>query len=296
MKRYNIAISASKLYAQYALVMFVSFLKNHPDAEVHFYVFYIDHRVISEEHKYNKIIKKYNKFSFVHFVHVDYEKIKIVDNKKGWAIDLWCRWYLLDYLDEGIDRILILGIDTFFLGNIELFYFQNMNKSYFSAAGDMYVNTKNHVEIEKVIKREGLNDRTLYVNTDVLLLNLRELRKNLNLSKFLNLYHEKQFVAWDQDVINYCFGDKISRVDFYLYNYFPNLGLKSIDDDKFIKNVKIIHFAGGPKPWNVPRHEISKYSVIPTWWDTAKEIGISRSFTREIKDVIKKLIHLVKKK
>jgi len=287
MKRYNIAVSASKLYAQYALVMFVSFLKHHPDAEVHFYVFYLDRRVRSEEHKYNKIIKKYNKFSFVHFVHVDYDKIKIADNKKGWAIDLWCRWYLLDYLDERIDRVLLLGVDTFFLKNIDLFYFQNMNKSYFSAAGDMYVNSGNHVEIEKVIKREGLNDRSLYVNTDVLLLNLRELSKDLNLSKFLKLYQEKQYDAWDQDVINYCFRDKINRVDYHLYNYFPNLGLNNIDDNKFLKNVKIIHFAGGPKPWNVPRYKISKYSVISAWWDVANEVGIGRNLTREIKDIIK---------
>jgi lipopolysaccharide biosynthesis glycosyltransferase len=135
----------------------------------------------------------------------------------------------------------------------------------------------------------------LYVNTDVLLLNLRELSKDLNLSKFLKLYQKKQYDAWDQDVINYCFRDKINRVDYYLYNYFPNLGLNNIDDNKFLKNVKIIHFAGGPKPWNVPRYKISEYSVISEWWNVANEVGISRNLTREIKDIIKILIFFFKK-
>ena len=57
MKIYNIAVSASKLYAQYALVMFVSFLKHHLDAEVHFYVLYCDKRVKTQE---KNLIKFYN--------------------------------------------------------------------------------------------------------------------------------------------------------------------------------------------------------------------------------------------
>ena len=42
MKTYNIALSASKQYSPYALVLMTSFYKYHPGDQINVYLFYLD--------------------------------------------------------------------------------------------------------------------------------------------------------------------------------------------------------------------------------------------------------------
>ena len=98
MEEFNLAISASKTYAPYAKVMLSSFYKTHPNSKVNLYLFYLDTSIKNLESDFIKISKGHNKLNVVDFVKVNKSQIESVENKKGWAIDLWCRWYLLDYL------------------------------------------------------------------------------------------------------------------------------------------------------------------------------------------------------
>ena len=61
-----------------------------------------------------------------------------------------------------------------------------------------------------------------------------------------------------------------------MYNYFPNLGIESINDKEEYKNASIIHFAGGPKPWNTQICFAKKFNAIPEWWSNAIEVGATK--------------------
>jgi len=279
MKEYNIALSASELYAPYAKVLMTSFYKRHPNAKINVYIFYLEPRIKKLEKGFIRAAKNHNLLNNVEFVKVDYNQLEVVANKKGWAIDLWCRWYLLDYLVDICDRVLILGVDTMIQKSIESFYFQDLSGYYFSACSDMFVNNSNSNSWPKInveMQKQGLKDQFRYINGDVVLVNLKETKNNLSYNKFLNLFAMNQFPCWDQDVIIYCFNDKIKFNDYLKYNYFPNLGIECINDNEAYKNAHILHFAGGPKPWTIPLCVAKKYNAIPEWWSYAREAGVTK--------------------
>lgn len=276
MNKINIAISASSTYVKYARVMMASVYAAHPTNNINLFVFYIDDKVALSEAVLKRQSQLHNPGNAVKFIKVDKDSLKKIDNGKGWAIDLWCRWYVLDVLAVKYERVLLLGIDTFVRSNICDFYFQDMTGYYFACTPDMYIgNTQPSAwpAIKKDMDRKGLEDKGKYINGDVVLVNLKATKGKLSFSKFLNLHYINQFTCWDQDVINYCFSSYIKYQDSYIYNYFPNLNLNNIVDEENLNRVKILHFAGGPKPWLVEPWMAKNFIGIPEWWDIAKKEG-----------------------
>lgn len=276
MQTINIAISASSSYIPHARVMMATMYSAHPKNKFNLFVFYLDHKVRLHKDILKRQSLNHNKSNTVNFIRVDYEELKKVDNGKGWAIDLWCRWKALDFLANDYDRVLLLGVDTFVRSDISEFYFQNMTSYYFACTPDMYItNTDSSLwpKIKEDMDRMELEDRGKYINGDVVLVNLSETRAKLSFGEFLDIYVKNQFTCWDQDVITYCLAAHVKFQDSYKYNYFPNLNLDNVNDAENIKDVKILHFAGGPKPWLVPPWEAKKFNGISEWWAIAKREG-----------------------
>lgn len=281
MNKINIALSASKDYIPYAGVVISSFIKTHPNSDLDFYIFYLDSSIINYKYKFLNIIKESNSNNNLEFVKVDYQDIEFVNIDKGWPLDLWCRWYLLDYLKDKCDRVLVLGIDTLLKGNIIDFYFQNLNGYYFAGCPDMWINNSESNKWEAIKKNMdafNFKNKSQYINADVVIVNLNETRNNLSFKKFLKLYLQNKFICWDQDTINFCFNHKIKFQDYSLYNYFPNLKIKNHDDIVEFNKAKIIHFAGGPKPWRVPICEAKNYIGVKEWYNYADSLGITSNW------------------
>ncbi|MEK9568325.1 MAG: glycosyltransferase [Paracoccaceae bacterium] len=294
MKEINIAISASKSYIEYASVMMASVYAAHPKNKINLFVFYVDDKVAT----YQKIMKrqssKSNKNNSVNFIKVDPKLLKKIDDGKGWALDLWARWYALDFISNDHDRVLLLGVDTFILGDISEYYFQDMLGYYFACTADFYINHTEPTEwpeIKADMNRMGLEDKKRYINGDVVLVNLKETRGKISFSSFVDLYAENQFRCWDQDVITYCFNSYIKFQNSYAYNYFPNLNIEKVNDLENIHKVKILHFAGGPKPWLVAPWDAKKFNGISEWWEVAKSEGILKldSYLRYLKRAVIKV-------
>ncbi|MBC7428121.1 MAG: hypothetical protein H7336_05890 [Bacteriovorax sp.] len=276
MKEINIAIASSKSYINYARVMMGSVYAAHPDHKINLFVFYLNDEVAP----FQKVLKSqsshHNKANSVSFIKVDSELLKKVDNGKGWAIDLWCRWYALDFLSKDYDRVLLLGLDTYTKDDISDFYFQDMTGYYFAGTPDMNINNTDSSEWQNIkddMDRVGFIDKKRYINGDVVLINLKETRSKLSFQEFLDLYSKNQFTCWDQDTINYCFNPYVKIQDSYKYNYFPNLNLANIKDSEKMKDATILHFAGGPKPWTIPPWDAKKFNGITEWWSVAKKVG-----------------------
>lgn len=275
--------------------MMASVYAAHPTSNINLFVLYIDDKVALSEAVLKRQSQLHNPGNVVKFIKVDKDSLKKIDNGKGWALDLWCRWYVLDELAVQYERVLLLGIDTFVRSNISEFYFQDMTGYYFACAPDMYIgNTQPSAwpAIKKDMDRHGLDDKGKYINGDVVLVNLKAIKGKLSFSKFLNLYDINQFTCWDQDVINYCFSSYIKYQDSYIYNYFPNLNIDNLVDEENLNRVKILHFAGGPKPWLVEPWMAKNFTGIPEWWDVAKKEGVldSVEYIRHMKRYVKRVL------
>jgi lipopolysaccharide biosynthesis glycosyltransferase len=188
-------------------------------------------------------------------------------------VDLWARWKLLDELPDICGRVLVLGLDTMIRGDVSLFYQQEMGENLFSATPDMWINTTDQSgwpEIASDMRRFHMDSTEDYINGDVVLVNLEKCRRELSFPQFIDFQARHQFTCWDQDIINYCFPDRLQRQADYSFNYFPHIASSTAEDyDRAV----IVHFAGGPKPWNVSPWRAAQYVGVSEWWANADALG-----------------------
>ena len=143
---------------------------------------------------------------------------------------------------------------------------------------DYYFSEKNHS------KRLNLSSMKKYVNKDVLLINLEQIRIDNMTEEFIKLSKNYNFQA--QDVLNIaCYGNiitlplKFNVMSSYIKK--NNQILKYLYKEEDIKEAKdspyIIQYDDKKKPWNDIGIYMEKY-----WWNIAKKTPfINRLFTRE---------------
>ena len=201
-------------------------------------------------------------------VNLDSKRFNIVDIKipdseidtfpvieKRYPIEIYFRLFASDYLPSDIDRILYLDCDTVVINSLSELYNMNFEDNYYIAA----------THISKVLHkfneiRLNIQEDEPYVNTGVLLINLKELRKidvKDKIIKFIEK-NQKRLLLPDQDIIVSLFGNKIKLIDELKYNLSEIAWYKfNINNSKnkitlkwIIKNTVIIHYCGRNKPWN----------------------------------------------
>ena len=201
-------------------------------------------------------------------VNLDSKRFNIVDIKipdseidtfpvieKRYPIEIYFRLFASDYLPSDIDRILYLDCDTVVINDLNELYNMDFEDNYYIAA----------THISKVLHkfneiRLNIQEDEPYVNTGVLLINLKELRKidvKDKIIKFIEK-NQKRLLLPDQDIIVSLFGNKIKLIDELKYNLSEIAWYKfNINNSKnkitlkwIIKNTVIIHYCGRNKPWN----------------------------------------------
>ena len=201
-------------------------------------------------------------------VNLDSKRFNIVDIKipdseidtfpvieKRYPIEIYFRLFASDYLPSDIDRILYLDCDTVVINDLKELYNMDFEDNYYIAA----------THISKVLHkfneiRLNIQEDEPYVNTGVLLINLKELRKidvKDKIIKFIEK-NQKRLLLPDQDIIVSLFGNKIKLIDELKYNLSEIAWYKfNINNSKnkitlkwIIKNTVIIHYCGRNKPWN----------------------------------------------
>lgn len=175
--------------------------------------------------------------------------------EKRYPEEIYFRLYANKYLPKELDRVLYLDADTLVINNIRQFYETDFEGNFYVAA----------THIKKVLHkineiRLDIKEDEPYINTGVLLINLKALRKIDVEQKVKNFIkdNKKKLLLPDQDIITTLFGDKIKLVDELKYNLgerawkFYNLNNpKNKITLKWIrKNTVIIHYYGRNKPWN----------------------------------------------
>ena len=175
--------------------------------------------------------------------------------EKRYSEEIYFRLYASKFLPKDIDRVLYLDADTLVINNLKELYDTDFEENYFVAA----------THIKKVLHkineiRLDIKEDEPYINTGVLLINLKALRKVNVEEKVKNFIkdNKKKLLLPDQDIVATLFGDKIKLVDELKYNlgerawklYNLNNPKSKITLRWIRNNTVIIHYYGRNKPWN----------------------------------------------
>ena len=248
----NILLAINKQYKQQAIVLIYSILKSNKNDNINIYILHRSLDISDEEEIKNKIN---DTRCNINFIKLDISKLeKLPVYQKRYPLEIYFRLYAVNYLPDTVERILYLDADTLVINSLHNLYTMDFENNYFIATTHIGKFLK---EINNI--RLDLDKEDKYINTGVMLMNIKELRKvdiTNEISKFLE--NNKLLLLPDQDIISCVFGKKIKLVDENLYNFgereWNKYNLKNINkpiDLKWIrKNTVIIHYYGKNKPWN----------------------------------------------
>ena len=175
--------------------------------------------------------------------------------EQRYPLEIYFRIFAAKYLPSNIDRVLYLDADTLVINKLNELYDMDFEGNYFIATTHIRKMLHKFNEI-----RLGIEKDEPYINTGVLLMNLKELRKIKIENEGINFIekNKKKLILPDQDIISAIYGNKIKLVDDLKYNlgdrnlnYYNLNHPKSKIGIKWIrKNTVIIHYFGRNKPWN----------------------------------------------
>lgn len=167
---------------------------------------------------------------------------------------------------EDVEKALWLDGDMIINGPLDDFYNQDFKGKLYAAVEDSGTEiAKRQMEALK------MPADSKYVNTGVLLLNLKEMRKELNDGEIIQYLRDNQEILLfaDQDVLNGLLHDRILVVDpdcIYNLLYWK---IKNENKRELYANARVIHYCGTKKPWKY----YNPYPAADIWWKYARLTG-----------------------
>lgn len=252
MTEMNIAFCINNSYADKVAVVMTSVLENHPDEQLNFYVFSSDLTEKSLQ-LLQKLQSKYKNFTLQHIV-VPRNRVKSLPLPVEYIpAEAYYRYFIADLL-PALDKVLYLDADLIVCKNITDFYNTDLGDCYLAGAEGLYATETGHKQ------HIGLDNKDIYINSGVLLMNLKQFRQN-NLSKKLISTTKKlhSIIKYaDQDIINIVCHNKIKLVN-SIYNFTQHNILREKDK---INSACIIHYTGCKKPWG---KQAKKVPLADVW-------------------------------
>lgn len=190
------------------------------------------------------------------------KKYHITTEKSDWPVSCMHRLFVCDYLPITMDKILYLDCDVIVRHSLNELYETSFDDDEYCAAAADCVGSLSRKNI-------GIDSKSDYYNSGVMLINLDLWRKNEAKLKFMKIMEEKKgtFQYPDQDIINKVFENHIKRIDAkynvtsyeygYSYTelmYYHNADL-FIDIDEYNRAISdpfIFHFTNDARlirPW-----------------------------------------------
>ena len=166
--------------------------------------------------------------------------------------EMYFRIFAARYLPEQLDRILYLDPDIVVNGSLTDLYEMPLDGYLIAAA------THVHEIMRKInVIRLDMHEDGTYINSGVLLMNLRALREEQDCNEVFDYIKKYKYLLMlpDQDVLSGLYSDRIIPIDACRYNMTERLFryCRMDDDTKDINwvrsNSAIIHYCGRNKPW-----------------------------------------------
>lgn len=196
---------SSDSFAEVTGVSMLSLFDNNRDlASIH--VLYIE-RGMCEENKerLKKIAAQYGRD--LEFMHMPQWSQKLLINlkscKDGWLGFGYNRLFLTEFIPEDVDRVLYLDSDTIIEGSLSALWNTEL-EDYYMAGVDDCLSSK----YRKIVE---LDDKGVYCNAGMLLINMKKWRKDGIRDKFIEKIHKNNgyFVFNEQSLLNSLFAGKI---------------------------------------------------------------------------------------
>lgn len=250
----NLLVTLNAGYLKPLTIMLQSAIESNPDT--HFSV-YILHKSLKES-DFSRVIKAISSDRLSLFpIEVEDSTLAKAPTSHRYPTEMYYRLFASQYLPSTLDRILYLDPDLIVINSLKSFYELPMDNHYYAACS--------HILFRGMQKfnelRLNMEKDTPYINSGVLLMNLRLLREEMNPADVLQYIrkHKKVLMLPDQDVLSALYGSKTLLMDSLIYNLserfrntynlrlFP--GDSRISLDWIRQNAVIIHYCGKNKPW-----------------------------------------------
>lgn len=188
---------------------------------------------------------------------------------------------------KAYDKVLYLDSDLIILDDISKLYNVDIGDAYVGAVVDVdFAGCYNGVDPERkkyFSKNLKMDSPFHYFNSGVLLMNLVQFRENFTSKQILDIAESKEWLFPDQDVLNILCENHVYYLDMawnVMMNWKDSSSCRIETARKapynmyqnYIesrKNVKIAHFAGFQKPWNVPDCDFANH-----FWKFARNTAV----------------------
>lgn len=243
----NILVTLDKNYIPYLNVMLFSLVEK--NADLRFTVYILHSSLLEEDVTNTRRILKNNKLVLINAENIG---LQGAPTTSRYPKEIYYRIFAAKYLPTTVDKILYLDPDIVVNGSLKSLCALDMNNYLFAAASHTgsFVRALNSIRLD-------MEENAPYINSGVMLMNLKLLRKEQNYEEVFNFIEKRKnyLVLPDQDIISSLYGSRIYALDTFRYNMTENLFLlhspfeKTLTLDWVKKNSVIIHYCGRNKPW-----------------------------------------------
>lgn len=238
----NIIININKKYIMQACTLLCSILKNN-SGEITLFVIHSELQKRDFDF-FNRIINKFgaDRSSVVDMKICDSVAQNFYSKDGRWPIEVYYRLFA-PFLLSNLDRVLYLDSDMVIDGSLEPLYELEMGNDMVACVTDDVIQKKG-----EFYGRLGLSAEHIYVNSGMILFNIKKILEKFTIEDVLRIIRENQenLLYPDQDVLNIMYTKYILTVD-YRYNWIciPKRNNPT-------KDIVIYHFGGEKeyKPWN----------------------------------------------
>ena len=188
----------------------------------------------------------------LHPIRIDESQLAGAPTTDRYPLAIYYRIFAAKYLPQDLDRVLYLDPDLIVNKPIRPLYDMPMGTAFFAAAS--HIGNLLHFFNEL---RLDMDEQMPYINSGVMLLNLRQLRQEQDFRAVFDYIraHKGKLMLPDQDIISGLYGERIIPLDPCRYNMTERLFLfhrqsgDRMDLDYVRQNAVIIHYCGRNKPW-----------------------------------------------
>lgn len=250
----NILVTLDRGYLKPLCVMLRSLCAVHPHTDIK--VFVMNKSLTQTDFDYIKTRLNCSRCTMCD-VKIDDTMLKNAPVTDRYPPEMYYRIFAADFLPGDVDRVLYLDPDLVVLKNLESLYSTPLEDNLFAAASHVNkpMRTINGIRLQ-------MAENGPYINSGVMVMNIKLLRKQHNRKKILQYIEKNKKLLFlpDQDVISAIYCDRIVSIDPYIYNMTERMllspkSIKNAVDFEWVKNNSaIVHYCGRNKPWKKNYH------------------------------------------
>lgn len=269
----NILFTINKNYLEYAIDCIQSIVRFPSEEGYDIYILHSDLRDYDQMYLSTQVEDENTVF---HFYYVDPSLFLTFPENERYPKLIYYRIFAASLLPSNLDRILYLDVDTIVINPLDTLYHMDFKGNYYLACTHVkkFLNKVNQYRL-------GMEEEAPYINSGVMLMNLKELREKQNIKEVFSFVEKKKrhLALPDQDIMTALYGDKIGILDTMIYNlsdrmlsiYNADLSHPRRNLDWIRRNTVIIHYYGKQKPWQTPY-----FGVLNVFYKELKEEQIEK--------------------